>query len=73
MEDPPPTDLRADNGDFIDNNKNQGKQQDTEAQVVNDNVQQTSNAVMEDPCQLIYVRTMTRELNKPNLLYSPHG
>jgi hypothetical protein len=24
------------------------------------------------PCQLIYMLTMTRELNKPNLPYSPH-
>jgi hypothetical protein len=61
-----------DNGDVVGNNTNQDHQQDVEAQVVNDNVQQTSNTEMEVPCQMIYVRTMTRELNKPNLLHSPH-
>jgi hypothetical protein len=37
-----------DNSDVVDNNKNQDKQHDVEAQVVNDNVQQTSNASTED-------------------------
>jgi hypothetical protein len=37
-----------DNSDVVDNNKNQDEQHDVEAQVVNDNVQQTSNASTED-------------------------
>jgi hypothetical protein len=62
-----------DNGDVVGNDKNQEEQQDDEAQVVKNNVEQTSNTETEDPCQLIYVWTTIRELNKPNLLYSPHG
>jgi hypothetical protein len=62
-----------DNGDVVGNDKNQEEQQDDEAQVVKNNVEQTSNAETEDPCQLIYVWTTIREPNKPNLLYSPHG
>jgi hypothetical protein len=61
-----------DNGDVVGNDTNQDDQQDVEALVVNDNVQQTSNTKMNVPCQMIYVRTTTRELNKPNLLHNPH-
>jgi hypothetical protein len=38
-----------DNGDVVDNDQNQSKQHDAEAQVVNDNMQQASNAATEDP------------------------
>jgi 4-aminobutyrate aminotransferase-like enzyme len=42
-----------DNGDVVDNYKNQAKRLDAEAQVVNYNVQQTSNAAMKDPYQVM--------------------
>jgi hypothetical protein len=42
-----------DNGDVVDNYKNQAKRLDAEAQVVNYNVQQTSNAEMKDPYQVM--------------------
>jgi hypothetical protein len=42
-----------DNGDVVDNYKNQAKWLDAEAQVINYNVQQTSNAAMKDPYQVM--------------------
>jgi hypothetical protein len=44
-----------DNDDVVDNDKNQDERHDAEAQVVNDNVQQTSNTTIEDslPCDVV--------------------
>jgi hypothetical protein len=38
-----------DDGDVVDNDKNQCEQHDVDAQVVNDNMQHASNAAMDDP------------------------
>jgi hypothetical protein len=40
---------KNDNADVVDNDKNQDERQDAEVQVVNDNMQQTSNTTTEDP------------------------
>jgi hypothetical protein len=63
-----------DNSDVVDNDKNQDKRHYAEAQVVDDNMQQATNAATEAPChvmRLTTTKTRTSSWTPYQLTYVP--
>jgi hypothetical protein len=54
---------KHDNGDVDDNDNNHDEYKDVEAQVIDDNMQQTTNATTEPPCLAIRLTTTETTTN----------